>query len=38
VDFDAEAAAGFLAFLPAVALFLLIKRYLAKGFSLAAAS
>jgi multiple sugar transport system permease protein len=38
VDFDSANAAGFLAFLPAVALFLIIKRYLAKGFTLATAS
>ena len=37
VDFDSENAAGFLAFLPAAALFLVIKRYLAKAFTLATA-
>ncbi len=38
VDFDVENAAGFLAFLPAAALFLAIKRYLAKAFTLATAA
>ena len=38
VDVDQVNAAGFLAFLPAIALFLIIKKYLAKGFSLATAS
>ncbi len=33
IDADAVNAAGFLAFLPAIALFLAIKKYLAKGFS-----
>jgi multiple sugar transport system permease protein len=38
IDEDQVASAGFLAFLPAIGLFLIIKRYLAKGFTLATAS
>jgi multiple sugar transport system permease protein len=38
VSFDALNAAGFLAWLPAVAVLLAIRRYLAKGYSLGAAS
>lgn len=38
VDEDLVSSASFLAWIPAMVLFLLIKRYLAKGFSLGAAS
>lgn len=37
-DWDAINAAGTLAFLPAFALILIVRRYLAKGFSLATAN
>lgn len=38
LDEDLVSSASFLAWIPAMILFLLIKRYLAKGFSLGAAS